>query len=300
MRKPDPALTLPAFARMPRAIMHAPGLFRSPESAAREDSFELTHTIEPQDFHFAGPILGGNDLWVLLGIVSRARLDPRHRPPEGSQLARLRALAGVCARVQLSHAELAATIGLRGNSAPGLIRQSLQRLCRIRLTVVKAGEALTMPLLRMVDTSGADAKRTSLTIELCPVLTLALLGEDGRYLRVDMKEVRALKSNPVRVLFGRLHWINAGGERSAGLETLERYIWPDEAPSQDAKRRRRARLLRVLQELDKVLRWTTRMIPHTGQVKIRRRDNYDWARRHADARRAARARTSSGGGAAPA
>lgn len=297
MRKPDPAVSLPAFAWMPRAIMHAPGLFRSPESAARDGSFELMHTIESQDFHFTGPVLGGNDFWVLLGIVSRARFDRRYRPPEGSQLDRLRALAGVCSRVQLKHAELAAAIGLRGNSAPGLIRQSLQRLCEIRLTVVEAGEALTMPLLRMVDSLGSDAKRSSLTIELCPVLTLALLGDRGCYLRVNMEEVRKLKSNPVRVLFGRLHWINVGEERWAGLETLERYIWPHEAPSQDAKRRRRARLLGFLQELAKVLCWRSQINSRTDLVTIWRHGSLDELRRSARARCAARA--ASGGGAAP-
>ncbi|MGY4070077.1 replication protein C, IncQ-type, partial [Aeromonas caviae] len=97
-------------------------------------------------------------------------------------------------------------------------------------------------------TSGISAQSgiTTLSGKKC----LDLWGQIQRpHARIDMNEVRSLKSDPARLIHQRLcGWIDPGKSGRASLDTLCNYIWPDPAIA-DAMRKRQQIARRAVGEL---------------------------------------------------
>ena len=79
-----------------------------------------------------------------------------------------------------------------------------------------------------------------------------------KYIRIDLQEVRALRSDATRLIHQRLcGWIDPGQGGRVGLDALCGYVWPDDAPTKRALRWRRAAVRRSLRELQGFERpWT--------------------------------------------
>jgi len=88
-------------------------------------------------------------------------------------------------------------------------------------------------------------------VGLNPIITRAVLRKND-FLRVDMSEVRALKSDAARLIHSRLHWINHGAQRVVRLETLCGYLYGDYMVSRSALANRKATVRKALRELQKI------------------------------------------------
>lgn len=71
-----------------------------------------------------------------------------------------------------------------------------------------------------------------------------------KYVRIDMGEVRALRTDAARLIHQRLcGWINPGRTGRIKIDTLCGYVWPDQAATQKMQWKRRYRVRRALREL---------------------------------------------------
>lgn len=99
---------------------------------------------------------------------------------------------------------------------------------------------------------GAGVLRAAINPQLSEVALSAVTAGGGRvkYIRMDMREVRALKLGAARLVHQRLcAWINPGGAGKAKLSTLCTYVFPDSAPTPNAAKLRRRTVRRALREL---------------------------------------------------
>jgi hypothetical protein len=92
-------------------------------------------------------------------------------------------------------------------------------------------------------------------VALNPRITEAILGQRS-YTRIEMDEVRGLKSDPARLIHQRLcGWLDPGSRHSVGLDTLMGYVSPDNVdPASRTFRKRRAAVNKALDEL-KTISW---------------------------------------------
>jgi hypothetical protein len=113
-------------------------------------------------------------------------------------------------------------------------------------------------------------KKNKFTVALNIRIAETVLGINKKYTRIDMAEIRALKTDPARLIHQRLcGWINPGKEGKISLEALCGYVWVE--PSFDPKRlyRRRKAVRTALVEL-KTLGWTIQEYVE-GKFSITRR-----------------------------
>ena len=90
-------------------------------------------------------------------------------------------------------------------------------------------------LLSSYDSDSADGR---LHVALNPRIAQAILGE-SRHCRISLAEVRALKTDPARLIHQRLcGWIDAGKSGKTTIETLCSYVWMDEANFEAMKKRK--------------------------------------------------------------
>ena len=112
-------------------------------------------------------------------------------------------------------------------------------------------------------------KTNQLWVALNPRVTEAIFGSKP-HTRINMDEVRALKSDPSRILHQRLSAIISAGETRKILpETLVSYIWPN--PVEGSAKRRRIMLLRkALTEIAATGAWSIKegyQITRKGEFK---------------------------------
>lgn len=253
---------LPAFAKVAPAVCHVPGLFVSRSKGAPEQLMKVDHQMGTLRYRFVGPQLGPVELRVLNGLVALSAMQnpPAAASPESSDsLDQVQALLSRNASVKTTYNHLAQSIGYQADSgsAHASIRKALERLFAAAVFIsraddpggkdVAAGHLLTQLKSR-------EASK-SIVVNLCPVLVAAIFGGPGEYLRVNLDEVRRLKSDPALLLHRRLHYLNAGAKaRAVGLDTLVGYVWSEEARGNThCKRRKRVR--EALLEL-KALGWS--------------------------------------------
>lgn len=112
-----------------------------------------------------------------------------------------------------------------------------------------------------------DEEDGRLFVALNPQITEAILGR-RRYTRIEMAEVRALQTDPARLIHQRLcGWIDPGKARRVEFDTLAGYVWPDQANA-EAMRKRRQRIHKALAEL-MVIGWNVSEYAK-GKLEIRR------------------------------
>lgn len=247
-----PRSDLPVFARISPLAVHAPSLFRSLALNDRRRYLRTQHTIGDLQVEFSGPELGATELRVMQGLLSLSRPPSTVTVSGGDTLERIASLLAFSVRVDTTFVALADAIGMQGGSAPARIRMAVKLLHGVSIEVASGPRAFVMEhLIKRLE----GRKGGSVHVELSPALALAVLGSPGEYLRVDMDEVRRLRSDPARLLHHRLHWLNAGETRSVRIDTLVSYVYPE--PAEGATlRKRRKRVRDALDEIQNLLGWS--------------------------------------------
>lgn len=242
----------------------APGLFRSLKRGERKNrKLDVTYVYGKDSVRFWGPEpLGVDDLRVLQGLIAMAAISgdggrgimlrPKPMSEVGEELrTRLElkwdAIEQDALVVKGSIYELAREMGYAGGGGGSqfqTIRTSIERLWAVSVIVEREGWRQGF---RILADYASDAKDEQIFVALNPRLAEAVVGR--RHARIDMAEVRALRSDPARLVHQRLcGWIDPGKSGRVTLDTLCDYVWPEgAAPEALKKRRQTAR--KVLAEL---------------------------------------------------
>lgn len=244
-------------ARHDPAHCLAPGLFRSLRKGERKESkLDVTFKHGDDSIRFWGPEpLGTDDLRVLQGLVALAAtsgesgrgimLHPETESETGKTMRdslelKWDAVQSDAMVAKGSYRQLAQEIGYAdadGGKRFKLIRESIERLWAVSVIVERSGRKKGFRILSDYESDAASGK---LFIALNPRLAEAIIG-DRRHTRIDMREVRALKTDPARLIHQRLcGWIDLGKEEEIKTDTMAAYVWPDTCEPEAMKKRRQA------------------------------------------------------------
>lgn len=258
-------------ARHDPAHVLAPGLFRSlgpGDRAAMKLDVIYLHGQDQLEFKGHEP-LGVDDMRVLQGIVAMAGpdglilRDEDDLPEAGRQLILdLFSPPAVIVEagrkpdtlvVRDSFRRLAREIGLpEGGANLRLIRKSVERLFGVTVFVQSGKRRVGM---RLLSAYASEEGNGDLYVALNPRLAGAIFG-DRQHIRIDLAEVRALGTDPARLIHQRLcGWIDAGKGGKVSIETLAEYIWPVPTEVESTQKKRRATTRKALAELS-AIGWT--------------------------------------------
>lgn len=257
----------------------APGLFRSINKHERdENKLDITYVVgedNKRTMRFVGPeLLGANDLRVLQGLVALAGLSGqilKPNPTEESEqyLRRELSITGTAKNydavvVRGTFRSLAAEIGYANADFTKTIRESIERLFAVSIFVRDGKKRQGFRILAECESNDATG---GLKVALNPLIAIGVAG--GQHARIDMLEVRKLKSDPARLIHHRLcGWIDPSKERKVALDTLCRYVWPEITCNRNTLKTRRQTIRRALTELE-VAGWTVTEY-EKGRFDIRR------------------------------
>ncbi|RWT33077.1 replication protein C, IncQ-type [Aeromonas caviae] len=241
----------------------APGLFRSLKRGERKrGKLDVIYDYgDGNRIEFSGPEpLGADDLRILQGLVAMAGpsgLVLSHEPEtEAGQQLRLflepkwDAIHQDALVVKGSYRALAREIGYVNVEDSRSIRECIERLWKVSIIARSGSKRQGFRLLAEYASDDLDGK---LYVALNPLIAQAVMG--GQHVRLSMDEVRALQTDPARLLHQRLcGWINPTKAGRVELDTLCGYIWPDEAGAEAMKKRRQT-ARKALAELA-TLGWT--------------------------------------------
>lgn len=258
--------TKTTHARHDSAHCLAPGLFRSLKKGDRiKQKLHVIYKFGKYDLlEFKGPEpLGAEDLVVFQGLVAMAGaekkvLTPKHTSPRALALReRLElkwdAVDSSTLVVDSSLRKLAREIGYDPDSGGDLktLQKSIERLWTVSI-IVQSGNVRQG--YRMLSSYGSNNKTGTLLVALNCRVALAIIGHNP-YSRVDMDEVRKIKSDPARILHQRLcAIISAGNTKKILPETLASYIWPEPATG-STQRKRMMTLRKALTEIAATGAW---------------------------------------------
>ena len=264
----------------------APGLFRSLPKGQRESmnlNLKYRYNEDTVIEFSAAHALGVDDLRVLQGLVALASKSKESRElithaADGVREVELRkelsleydATGKNVVSVNANFRELANEIGYSDSgsgSAYKAIRASVERLWKVSIIVQhkKKREGY-----RLISRYSSDEETGLISVAFNPRLTGAILAprRDKSYFRIDMAEVRGLKTDPARLLHQRLHWLPTDGEgRDILLDTLCEYVWPGVAED-GVMRKRRYTVMQALEELS-AMGWSVTKVSG-AKVRIRR------------------------------
>lgn len=270
-------------ARHDPAHCLAPGLFRSLKRGERKQlKLDVTYTYGNDFIRFWGPEpLGVDDLRVLQGLVAIAATSGengrgivlRHETASktGQQLRlwldlKWAAIEKDAMVAKGSFRQLAREIGYAedGGSQFKTIRECIERLWAVSIIVEQNSERQGF---RLLSDYASDDQNGKMFVALNPRLAEAVMGERP-HTRLDMAEVRALQTDPARLIYQRLcGWIDPGKSGRVELDTLCGYVWPNEA-NPEAMKKRRQTARKALTELVAVS-WKVEEYSK-GKWKIRR------------------------------
>lgn len=219
-------------------------------------------------YRFSAPhALGVDDMSVLQGLLAWASV-PKNRRNLSPASTGLRATE-LRANMNLEHGakdaevvsfdasvqECARAIGHRQPDAGNtykVFRASVERLSKVSITVEHQEGREGYRLLSHY-TSGKNPG--VLSVALNPRLSESVLGiqkASSSYIRIDLNEVRKLKTDAARLVHQRLQWLPSyGGFMPVKLDKLCGYVWPDRADA-SAMRKRRFTILKALVELEEL------------------------------------------------
>lgn len=259
-------------ARHDPAHCLCPGLFRSLLRGERKKKkLDVTYVYgEKETLRFVGfEPLGADDMRLLQVIVALAGprgllLTPEPGSTMGRQL-RLLLEPGFDALeqdglvVRESMAKLLSESGITdGGENLKSLKSSLLRLSNVSVLVTQGTRQASFHLL----SHAFDEADGRLWIALNPRIAETILGRRP-HTRLDMSEIRALKSDPARLIHQRLcGFIDPGATRRVAIDTLCGYAWtdhPSENPNTTKYRRAQAR--KALAELS-ALGWTISEYAH--------------------------------------
>jgi hypothetical protein len=152
-----------------------------------------------------------------------------------------------------------------------LVINSLYRLANVTVKVTVGKRSWVSHLLSYVEDLDGDG---FLHVALNPRITHAIMGH-GRYVRIDMEEVRALKSDHARLIHQRLCGVvDAGVSKKIKLSTLAGYVWPDNAKDSATRRKRIWVTRKALRELDSFDGWTVCAVEGSSETVTISRNAY--------------------------
>lgn len=243
----------------------APGLFRSLKRGERKKlKLDVTYTHGEDSIRFWGPEpLGCDDLRVLQGLVAMAAVSGENSrgivlrsdtASETGQQLRLwldlkwDAIEKDALVAKGSFRQLARELGYAddGGSQFKTIRGCIERLWAVSVIIEQSGKRQGF---RILSDYASDEQEGKLFVAINPRLAEAVMGERP-YTRIDMNEVRALQTDPARLIHQRLcGWIDLGKKGRVELDTLCSYVWPDEVMNVNAIKKRRQTARKALDEL---------------------------------------------------
>lgn len=242
----------------------APGLFRSLKKGdykrLKLDVFYEFGKGERLEFKGAEP-LGAPELRVLQGLIAMAgpsglllSSDPKTESGQQIRLlleTKFDAIHADALVAKGSFRGLARTIGYADVENTKGMQESIERLWGVSVIAQKNGRRMGFRLLASYDSEEGEGR---LHVALNPRIAQAIMGGE-QHCRISLKEVRALRTDPARLIHQRLcGWIDAGKSGKVTIETLAGYVWVGEA-SPSAVRQRRVSIRKSLSEL-KELDWT--------------------------------------------
>jgi hypothetical protein len=147
--------------------------------------------------------------------------------------------------VRESMTSLLAEIGLTdGGDNIRAIKACLLRMANVTVVVTNGIRQRSFHLMSYA----FDEEDGRLFVALNPQIAEAILGRRP-YTRIEMAEVRALQTDPARLIHQRLcGWIDPGKAGRVELDTLAGYVWPDQANA-EAMKKRRQKARKALAEL---------------------------------------------------
>lgn len=250
-------------ARHDPAHCLAPLLFRSLQKGERGNSrLDVVYEYGTDRIEFkALEALGVDDLRVLQGLVALAgpsKLLLNHAPKQesGEQIRKELhlvedAINDKAIVIKSSFRVLAREIGYAADSGRTLqaIRKSIERLWQVSIIVQSGKIRKGFRMLSMYQSETLSGMNDGqLFVALNPRITEAVLS-DRPFTRIDMQEVRKLKTDPARLLHQRLCGvIDPGGTRKVTLPKLCSYVWP-ETQLEASIRQRRLKIRLALKEL---------------------------------------------------
>lgn len=242
----------------------APGLFRSLKKGDyKKLKLDVAYEFgkkERLEFKAAEP-LGAPELRVLQGLIAMAGpegllLSPEPKTESGEQLrllleTKFDAMQANAMIVKGSYRALAKTIGYADIEHTKGLQESIERLWGVSVIAQKGNRRMGF---RLLSTYASDAAEGRLYVALNPLITSAIMGE-AQHCRISLHEVRALKTDPARLIHQRLcGWIDSGKSGKATMETLCGYVWVEEA-TPNAMKQRRLSIRKALAEIEG-LGWT--------------------------------------------
>jgi len=250
-------------ARHDRSHCLAPGLFRSLKRGTRKnEKLDVSYCHGQEQIRFIGfEPLGADDLRLLQGIVALAgpsgvTLSPNPTADAPKELRRLletkqKAQEMNALMVSCHVGRLLAETGMSdGGKNIETLKASLVRLSNVTVIASCRKQVASFRLLSFA----FDAASSHLHVGLNPRLADAVVG-NRPYARIDMGEVRCLKSDVARLIHQRLcAFINPGRSQRVGLPVLSSYVWPESGTSA-TNRQRRHRVRKALREIS-VCGWT--------------------------------------------
>ncbi|MDP2815844.1 MAG: replication protein C, IncQ-type [Rectinemataceae bacterium] len=248
-------------ARHDPAHCLAPGLFRSLKRGDRKKfKLDVVYQLsEDETIEFSGPEpLGVDDMRILQGLVAMAgpvgivlSADPK---TEGGKQLRLfleprwESANENAMVVKGSFRNLAKEIGyadIDGGKTFRDIRACIERLWKVSII---ARQGPRRKGYRLLSEYASDKAGGKLFVALNPRITQSIMGE-RQHSRIDMQEVRALKTDPARLIHQRLSaWVDRGKKRRVTIDTLMGYAWPDKCEA-SGMRDRKTKAQKALKEI---------------------------------------------------
>jgi hypothetical protein len=246
-------------ARHDPAHCLAPGLFRSLKRGERKrGKLDVVHDYgDGKRIEFSGPEpLGADDLRILQGLVAMAGpgglvLSPEPQTEAGQQLRlflepKWEAFQQDAMVVKGSYRALAREIGYANPDDTKPVRECIERLWKVSIIAQNGRKRQGFRLLSEYASDEQDGK---LYVALNPLIARAVMG-GAQHVRIDMDEVRALQTDPARLMHQRLcGWIDPGKSGRVELDTLCGYVWPGQATNPNTLKTRRQAARRALPEL---------------------------------------------------
>jgi hypothetical protein len=238
----------------------APGLFRSLKKGDRKKlKLDVTYTFGKNSVRFWGPEpLGAEDLRVLQGLIAMAGesallLRGNTESKTGKQLRmklelKWEAINETAMVAEGSLYQLAKELGYAedGGSQLKIIRDCIERLWAVSVIVDRDGKREGY---RILADYSSDEKESTVYVALNPKLAEAIIGTSP-HARIEMAEVRALKTDPARLIHQRLcGWIDPGKSGKVALDTLCDYVWVGGTANASTLKSRRQRVQKALVEI---------------------------------------------------
>jgi len=245
-------------ARHDPAHCLTPGLFRSLKRGERKKlKLDVTYKYGDDSLRFTGfEPLDGGDLRLLQGLVAMSGpagiiLSPEPKTEIGQQLRLLLDPQFDAAKkdarvVKSTIGKLLTETGMTdsGDNIKGIIA-SLHRMANVTVVAHKGSRQSVFHLLSYA----FDSDDGKLLVALNPRVTEAVLGERS-FTHIPMTEVRAIKSDPARLIHQRLcGWINPGKTKPVEIDTLCGYVWPDETTNPNTLKARHQGARKAVAEL---------------------------------------------------